>query len=178
VPEGVKTFSVAVRAVLYSTGFVLLWAWLAGGARRYDAGLGFELPSGSQSFGLVLAIPGALLVLACIGSFIFRGRGTPAPFDPPVLFVPTGPYRYVRNPMYIGAALVLGGYAFSQRSASVVLLTAGFLLIMHLFVILLEEPSLERRFGDSYVAYKRAVNRWLPRVPRESAPDAKLPGPS
>jgi protein-S-isoprenylcysteine O-methyltransferase Ste14 len=162
----VKSLFVAVRALLYSTGFVLLWAWLAREARRYDAGLGIELPSGSQALGLVLGVPGALVVLACIGSFIFRGRGTPAPFDPPVVFVPTGPYRYVRNPMYIGAALVLAGYGFSQRSASVVLLTAGFLLIMHLFVILLEEPSLERRFGDSYAAYKWAVNRWLPRLPR------------
>ena len=162
-----KTLFVALRALLYSTGFVLLWAWLARGALRYDAGLGIELPSGSQAFGLVLAIPGALLVLACVGSFIFRGRGTPAPFDPPVLFVPTGPYRYVRNPMYLGAAFVLAGYGLFEKSASVVLLAAGFLLVMHLFVILLEEPGLERRFGDSYVEYKRAVNRWLPRIPRQ-----------
>jgi protein-S-isoprenylcysteine O-methyltransferase Ste14 len=164
----VKTLFVAIRALLYSTGFVLLWAWLARGARRYDARLGIELPSGSEALGLVLAVPGGLIVLACVGSFIFRGRGTPAPFDPPVEFVPTGPYRYVRNPMYIGAALVLAGYGLSRRSASVLLLTAGFLLTMHLFVILLEESSLERRFGASYLAYKKAVNRWLPRVPRES----------
>jgi protein-S-isoprenylcysteine O-methyltransferase Ste14 len=162
----VKTLFVALRALLYSTGFVLLWAWLARGALRYDAGVGIELPSGWRAFGLVLAIPGALLVLACVGSFILRGRGTPAPFDPPVLFVPTGPYRYVRNPMYIGAAFVLAGYGLSQRSVSVLILSLVFLVVMHLFVILGEEAGLERRFGDSYVAYKRAVNRWLPRAPR------------
>ena len=159
-----KTFFVAVRAFLYAAGFVLLWGWLAGSVRRYDAGLGIGLPSGSQPLGIVLAVPGALLVLACLGSFILRGHGTPAPFDPPVVFVPTGPYRYVRNPMYVGAALVLAGYGLFQRSFSVMLLTAGFLLMMHLFVILLEEPGLERRFGSSYAAYKRAVNRWLPRI--------------
>ena len=161
-----KTLFVAVRAILYSTGFILLWGWLAMGARQYDAALGVGLPSGSQALGIVLVVAGSLLVLACIGSFILRGQGTPAPFDPPVVFVPTGPYRYVRNPMYIGAALVLAGYGLFQRSASVLLLAVGFLLTMHLFVLLLEEPGLERRFGDSYAAYKRAVNRWLPRAPR------------
>ena len=47
-------------------------------------------------------------------------------------------------------------------AASVLLLSAGFLLTMHLFVLLLEEAGLERRFGSSYIAYKQAVNRWLP----------------
>jgi protein-S-isoprenylcysteine O-methyltransferase Ste14 len=70
--------------------------------------------------------------------------------------------------MYIGGALVLAGYGLFQQSASVLLLSLGFLLIMHLFVLFLEEPGLEQRFGDSYAAYKRAVNRWLPRAPRES----------
>jgi protein-S-isoprenylcysteine O-methyltransferase Ste14 len=100
-------------------------------------------------------------------TFVVRGRGTPFPLDPPVVFVPTGPYRYVRNPMYIGGALVLAGYGLLQQSASVVLLSVLFLLGAHLLVLLLEEPGLERRFGDSYAAYKQAVNRWLPRVPRQ-----------
>jgi protein-S-isoprenylcysteine O-methyltransferase Ste14 len=163
----VRTLFVAVRAALYSTGFILFWGWLAVRAVRYEAILGVELPAVLKPVGIVAAVAGALLCLACILTFIVRGRGTPAPFDPPVVFVPTGSYRYVRNPMYIGAALVLAGYGLFQRSASVLLLSAGFLLIMHLFVILLEEPGLERRFGDSYVAYKRAVNRWLPRAPRQ-----------
>jgi protein-S-isoprenylcysteine O-methyltransferase Ste14 len=162
----VKRFFVAVRGVLYSTGFVLLWGWLAESARRYDAVLGVALPRSSQTLGIAFAVTGALIAAACIGTFIVRGRGTPAPFDPPVVFVPTGPYRYVRNPMYIGAALVLAGYGLFQQSASVVLLSVLFLLGAHLLVILLEEPGLERRFGSSYVAYKQAVNRWLPRAPR------------
>jgi protein-S-isoprenylcysteine O-methyltransferase Ste14 len=162
----VKNFLVAVRAVLYSTGFVLLWGWLAESTRRYDALLGVGLPGGSQALGIVLAVAGALIAVACIGTFIVRGRGTPAPFDPPVVFVPTGPYRYVRNPMYIGGALVLAGYGLFQRSVSILLLSLGFLLIMHLFVLFLEEPGLEQRFGSSYGVYKQAVNRWLPRVPR------------
>jgi protein-S-isoprenylcysteine O-methyltransferase Ste14 len=164
----VKNLFVAVRALLYSTGFVLLWGWLAVSALRYDAVLGVGLPAVLRPIGLVVGALGALLCLACIVTFIVRGRGTPFPLDPPVIFVPTGPYRYVRNPMYIGGALVLAGYGLFQQSASVLLLSLGFLLIMHLFVLFLEEPGLEQRFGSSYAAYKQAVNRWLPRSPRES----------
>jgi protein-S-isoprenylcysteine O-methyltransferase Ste14 len=162
----VKKVFIAVRALLYSTGFVLLWGWLAVSALQYDAALGFELPSALQPIGIVVAVAGALICLACIGTFVVRGRGTPFPLDPPVVFVPTGPYRYVRNPMYIGGALVLAGYGLFQRSASVLLLSAGFLLTMHLVVLFLEEPGLEQRFGASYIAYKQAVSRWLPRPPR------------
>ena len=165
-----KAFFLALRAALYSSGFILLWAWLAGAARRYDARLGIELPSALQPAGAVFAACGAVIVLACIATFVARGRGTPFPLDPPVVFVPTGPYRYVRNPMYIGAALVLAGYGLFERSASVVFLSLAFLVVMHLFVILGEEAGLERRFGESYAAYKRSVNRWLPRVPRPPAP--------
>jgi protein-S-isoprenylcysteine O-methyltransferase Ste14 len=163
----VKSLFVAVRALLYSTGFVLLWGWLAVSALRYDAVLGLELSAVLRPIGIAIGALGALLCLACIATFIVRGRGTPFPLDPPVVFVPTGPYRYVRNPMYIGGALVLAGYGLFQRSASVLLLSVGFLLLMHLFVLFLEEPGLEQRFGGSYVAYKEAVNRWLPRAPRE-----------
>jgi len=157
---------VAVRALFWSTGFVLLWGWLAVSALRYDAVLGVELPAVLQPIGIVVAALGALLCLACIATFVVRGRGTPFPLDPPVVFVPTGPYRYMRNPMYVGGALALAGYGLFQRSAAVLLLSVGFLLIMHLFVLFLEEPGLEQRFGDSYAGYKRAVNRWLPRLPR------------
>ena len=165
-----NSFFVAVRAVLWSTGFVLLWGWLAVSALRYDAVLGVELPAVLRPIGILAGGLGALLCLACIGTFVVRGRGTPFPLDPPVVFVPTGPYRYVRNPMYIGGALVLAGYGLFQRSAAVALLSLGFLLVMHLFVLFLEEPGLEQRFGASYVAYKLAVNRWLPRAPRERPP--------
>ena len=163
-----KRLFVAIRAVLYSTGFILLWAWLAGAVRVYDARFGSRLPPGWAPVGIVLAIPGLLLALACIATFVIRGDGTPAPFDPPVVFVPTGPYRYVRNPMYLGAALALAGYGLFVGSISVVLLSFAFLVVMHLFVILLEERGLEERFGESYRAYKRAVNRWVPRFPGPS----------
>jgi protein-S-isoprenylcysteine O-methyltransferase Ste14 len=162
-----RTLFVALRGVLYATGFILLWGWIAfGAARRYDERLGIGLPAWGRPIGVLLMVPGGLLALVCLATFIVRGQGTPAPFDPPVVFVPTGPYRYVRNPMYIGAGFFLAGLALFQRSASILIFSAALLFAAHLFVLFFEEPDLERRFGESYTAYKRATNRWLPRLRR------------
>jgi protein-S-isoprenylcysteine O-methyltransferase Ste14 len=159
-----RTLFVALRGVLYATGFILFWGWLAFGAsRRYDDRLGLELPAWATPIGILLMVPGGLVALACIATFIVRGQGTPAPFDPPVVFVPTGPYRYVRNPMYVGAGIFLAGLALFQRSVSILAFSAVLLFAAHFFVLFVEEPSLERRFGQTYLAYKRATNRWLPR---------------
>jgi protein-S-isoprenylcysteine O-methyltransferase Ste14 len=164
-----KTLFVAIRAILWASGFILLWGWLAMSARRYDARLEIELPPAARIPGVVLMIPGALLAFACIASFIVRGRGTPAPFDPPRVFVATGPYRYVRNPMYVGAAVFLLGLGLFERSPSILILSAISLAGAHLFVLVYEEPALEDRFGASYLAYKRDVRRWIPRRPRSSS---------
>ena len=100
-----KTLFVALRAIFYAACFVLFWGWLARGARRYDERLALAAAAWWEPVGVALMVPGALIVLACVGTFVVRGQGTPAPFDPPTAFVPSGLYRYVRNPMYIGAAL-------------------------------------------------------------------------
>jgi protein-S-isoprenylcysteine O-methyltransferase Ste14 len=81
------------------------------------------------------------------------------------VFVAMGPYRYVRNPMYVGAILALLGGGLIVRSVSVLLLAVVFWTLAHLLVLLNEEPSLERRFGESYLRYKQRVHRWLPSVP-------------
>ena len=154
-----------IRTVVYMTGFVVLWGWLALGVRRYDPAFGFEIPDWAPLLGLALMAVGGAVALTCGFFFATHGRGTPAPFDPPREFVAVGPYRYVRNPMYIGAFLVLGGFGLVERSPSVLLLAAAAVVLAHLFVVLVEEPGLESRFGDSFRAYKRSVRRWLPRLP-------------
>jgi protein-S-isoprenylcysteine O-methyltransferase Ste14 len=164
-----RTFFAAIRTVFYAVCFVLFWGWLASGVRGYDARLEIAVAPAWKPVGMLVMLVGAVIVLACLASFVLRGRGTPAPFDPPVAFVPSGPYRYVRNPMYIGAALVLAGYGLWERSAAVALFSLAFLAIFHVFVVLVEEPGLERRFGESYLAYKRMVCRWLPRRPPASS---------
>jgi protein-S-isoprenylcysteine O-methyltransferase Ste14 len=155
-----------VRALAYMTGFLLLWGWLALSARKFDSGIGISLPRPVRPLGMALMIAGAALVLTCVGFFVLRGRGTPAPFDPPREFVAVGPYEYVRNPMYIGGLNLLAGFGLWQQSASILLFALLAALIVHLFVVLLEEPDLGRRFGGSYIRYKARVNRWLPRRPR------------
>jgi protein-S-isoprenylcysteine O-methyltransferase Ste14 len=160
---------VVLRAALYSSGFVLLWAWLAFMVQPLDAGLRFTLPVWARPLGWTLAVAGALLCLWCISTFATRGRGTPAPFDPPREFVAVGPYRYVRNPMYIGGFGVLFGAGLALQSPSISGLAVVFLLLVHFLVLLYEEPVLTSRFGDSYRYYKASVHRWIPRFSQKTA---------
>ncbi len=157
---------VLMRAVTYATlfiGFLLVFfpgrvlEW--SGVRR-PAILGL-----TQVLGLAVVVVGGALALWCILTFVFVGKGTPAPFDPPRRLVVRGPYRFVRNPMYMGAALALAGAALFYGSWPLLAYTAAFLLITHLFVLLYEEPTLRRTFGGEYDAYCRRVERWLPTLP-------------
>lgn len=150
-----------LRSAIYSAGFVWLWTWLAMIARTYDDRLPVALPLWLRPVGFVLAAAGAMLAATCIATFAIRGRGTPAPFDPPREFVASGPYRYVRNPMYLGAAAVILGAGLVVQSPSIVLLAFAFLAITHLFVVIHEEPALAREFGASYEQYRSSVHRWL-----------------
>jgi len=160
----VKAFTI-FRGALYSAGFVWLWAWLAVSARRLDATIPLTLPSCLRPIGFVLAAAGALLAGACIATFVTRGRGTPAPFDPPRDFVASGPYRWVRNPMYVGAAGVILGAGLVLSSPAVAGLAFVFVLLMYLFVVLHEEPALTDRFGAPYEEYRSSVHRWMIRKP-------------
>ena len=160
---------VALRAALYSAGFVLLWFWLARAVQPYDAQLPLALPAWARPLGWGLALVGSLLALWCIATFAGPGRGTPAPFDPPREFVAAGPYRYVRNPMYVGGFGVLFGSGLGLGSPSIAGLAVVFLLLVHLLVVLYEEPVLTSRFGEPYRRYRSAVNRWLPRLSRSAA---------
>lgn len=153
---------IAVRALIYASGFVGLWWWGALEVRALDARLGLVLPRWLVPVGILLTVAGALLGLSCLFVFVHFGRGTAAPFDPPRAFVAIGPYRFVRNPMYIGGILVILGAGFILLSVSIALWAVVFFVVMHLFVIFYEEPSLDRRFGASYRDYKRRVRRWLP----------------
>jgi protein-S-isoprenylcysteine O-methyltransferase Ste14 len=164
----VKAFTI-FRGALYSAGFVWLWTWLALSARRLDADIPMTLPIWLRPIGYGLAAAGALLAGACIATFVTRGRGTPAPFDPPREFVASGPYRYVRNPMYVGAATVILGAGLILSSPAIVALAVVFVLTMHLFVVLHVEPALANRFGDAYDRYRSSVHRWIIWKPEASA---------
>jgi len=106
---------------------------------------------------------GACIYLLCAWEFAVRGLGTPAPIAPTKFLVVSGLHRYVRNPMYMGVALVILGEAILFRSLHLVEYAVTMLLIAHCFVILYEEPTLRRQFGESYERYRRSVPRWIPR---------------
>src|SRR5437879_9548247 len=105
---------------------------------------------------------GGLLALTCAAVFIARGRGTPAPFDPPEEFVAAGPYKYVRNPMYIGALVLLIGFGLYLHSISILLLSLVVFLLVDLFLVYFGEPHLGRKFAATYEAYCTAARRWVP----------------
>ncbi len=161
-----QTVWIGARALVFMSGFVSVWMWIALSLRKLDAGLGGALPGWVEAPGMGCMIAGAVLALVCAGTFVVRGRGTPAPFDAPRRFVAGGPYRIVRNPMYVGGFLVLAGFGLYLRSPSILLLAAGWLLPAHLFVVWYEEPVLQERFQQAYQEYCRRVPRWIPRILR------------
>jgi protein-S-isoprenylcysteine O-methyltransferase Ste14 len=158
----VSVFVVA-RAIVYMTGFVLAWGWLALRLRAVEPGL--ALPAGTRLVGALLMLLGGALVLASAAWFVVVGRGTPAPFDAPRSLVPGGPYRWVRNPMYLGALILLVGFGLWHSSLPMVLLAFPAFGVAHLFVVLYEEPTLRRRFARPYGEYLALVNRWVPKPP-------------
>ncbi len=117
-------------------------------------------------YAIVFIIIGLALYLWCVSLFAIVGRGTPGPWDAPRRFVAVGPYRWVRNPIYISALLVIIGEAWLFLSLSLLLYALVTAIIVHLFVIGYEEPALRRNFGEPYVEYLSTVPRWIPRPPR------------
>jgi len=116
---------------------------------------------------------GAALYLWCVWNFASVGRGTPGLWDAPRSVVAAGPYRWVRNPIYIAALLVVLGEAWLFMSLPVLVYAGAMAVFFHLFVTGYEERKLSRRFGDSYLEYRRRVPRWIPRPPRHAqTPDA------
>jgi len=163
---------VLIRAIVYAScfiGFVLIYVpanLLSRTGLVRPATIGLQ-----EAIGIVTGTAGAILAVWCILTFVVVGKGTPAPFDPPRRLVVRGPYRYVRNPMYIGATLALAGAALFFSSLTILLYAIFVVVATHLFVIWYEEPALRRTFGADYEAYCKRVSRWWPHVKRQAAPD-------
>jgi protein-S-isoprenylcysteine O-methyltransferase Ste14 len=121
-------------------------------------------PTAWEAIAVIAA--GTALYVWCVWLFAVVGRGTPGPWDAPRRFVAGGPYRWVRNPIYIGALLVVLGEAWLFLSPPL-LVYAGIMAVMfHIFVVSYEERTLRRRFGETYLHYLQTVHRWIPRRPR------------
>ena len=120
----------------------------------------------TEILGMGIALAGAALYASCLHAFVTVGQGTPAPIAAPRELVAVGAYRYVRNPMYVAVLAVVGGEAALFRSSWLEVYAGILFVAFHLFVTQYEEPSLRRRFGESYEAYGARVPRWMPRVLR------------
>jgi protein-S-isoprenylcysteine O-methyltransferase Ste14 len=167
VPEprrpGAARVALAVLALPFVAVVVVPTAILiAGGASGWDLDGGAAVIASVIGAG-ALAL-GLGLFAATVRMFASLGRGTLAPWDPPRRLVVAGPYRRLRHPMITGVTLALAGLALLTRSTGIAIELAVFVAVNALYLPLVEEPALVRRFGDEYVRYMERVPRWLPRL--------------
>jgi protein-S-isoprenylcysteine O-methyltransferase Ste14 len=112
---------------------------------------------------------GAALYFWCAWNFTVRGGGTPNPADPPRRLVAQGPYRLVRNPMYVACTVIIAGECVFTGAPWLLRYLAGTLLVVEGLVRLWEEPQMRRRYGEDYARYCAEVGRWFPRLRRLGA---------
>ncbi|HUN81515.1 MAG TPA: isoprenylcysteine carboxylmethyltransferase family protein [Phycisphaerae bacterium] len=115
--------------------------------------------------GMSVFAAGLISYAACSAWLIFFGRGPHVEFDPPKVFVATGPYRWVRNPVVITLIVTAAGEAIYLWSIGIGAFVALGCIFAQYQVTKIEEPLLRKRFGETYDAYCRSVNRWIPKPP-------------
>jgi protein-S-isoprenylcysteine O-methyltransferase Ste14 len=129
--------------------------------------LQFALPIRAHAGWLTRAIAGVVLVGSAFGLVVWAGRGfrrigrTPEPWIPSSSLILEGPYRFSRNPMYVGMTCAQVGIGAALDNGWVVLLAAPALLVVHLVAVRPEERYLEETFGEGYAALKKRVRRYL-----------------
>lgn len=153
-----------MSAFRHATAVVLLPGTVTGlvpGALawKYDVHLGWWSVIG----GIVLAA-GLAAWGWTFATFVARGRGTIAPWDPTRKLVVAGPYQYVRNPMITAILVMLAGEAILLGSGPIAIWAAIFLAMNVVYFPLSEEPGLRARFGAEYDEYRKNVPRWIPRA--------------
>lgn len=159
-----KHLNIWVSALTYMTILVTLVSILIFIIISVKPAFPFSVPLAFRPVGMFLIFVGGLLAIWSYNLFVKIGKGTPAFYNPPKKFVITGPYKYVRNPMYIAGLSIILGLSFILQNSNLLVATFGFWLILHLFVLVFEEPQLERRFGKDYIEYKKRVPRWMPKI--------------
>lgn len=118
-----------------------------------------------QIVGFLIIAWGIFMIVWVSTAFVRKGHGTPVPIDPPTRLIAQGLYRYVRNPMYVGAVLTVLGEAIYFRSGWLLLYAVVLWATLHTALIVFEEPQLRQRFDVEYEQYLKAVPRWIPRFP-------------
>ena len=121
--------------------------------------------------GLLIMIAGIFIYLLTTFSFLLKGKGTPAIWftkaisfiigEEPVKMVSSGLYKYSRNPMYIGVMTIVTGQGLYFQYSVVLWYALSLFIIFNFVVIVIEDPHLEKKFGDEYRNYKRRTRRWI-----------------
>jgi protein-S-isoprenylcysteine O-methyltransferase Ste14 len=110
--------------------------------------------------GVILVVIGLAVAFSALG--IFRKRSTTTiPFETPTSLVTSGPYRFTRNPMYVGLTLVYLGVAGTRADIWPVIVLPVMLAYVNFIVLPVEERHLQNAFGDAYADYGARVRRWL-----------------
>lgn len=128
-------------------------------------------PRSDLGFFSYLALPfwvfGLVILLWCFWDFLVKGRGTPAPVDPPKHLVVNGLYRFLRNPMYVGVLMLIFGHFLWLGFLSLLIYAGVVFTAFSTFVLFYEEPHLRKTFGAAYEEYCKQVPRWIPRIRME-----------
>ena len=111
--------------------------------------------------GVVLLLCGIAGLLWCVRDFYVAGKGSVAPWAPPVHLVVVGLFRYSRNPIYISVTLIILGWAVSFGVRGLFIYAVAMAIGFHLRVVYGEEPWLARTHGDQWDEYVRRVPRWI-----------------
>ena len=114
----------------------------------------------AQFAGLLVALAGLAVMLACIFRFATEGQGTLSPADPTKKLVTGGLYQFCRNPMYVGVMGILIGEALFFSSPALRIYALLVFGAFNLFILFHEEPRLKRDFGEAYSNYCKRVGRW------------------
>ena len=120
-------------------------------------------PPTNLSISVPLLAIGATICLSTVYSF-GRARGSPVPLNPPKKLVTTGLYSQIRNPMLLGWFIMLLGLGILLNSISLIFVfTPIFIVVNILYVIIIEEKEMEKKFGEQYLEYKKSVPLFIPR---------------
>jgi protein-S-isoprenylcysteine O-methyltransferase Ste14 len=133
---------------------------------RWEFGPPWPASAPLAVIGVLMMVAGAALLMNAFIRFAWEGRGTPAPVAPTEELVITGPYRWVRNPMYLAVLAVIIGQALLLRQVTLLIYAAVVATAFVTFVTLYEERVLDERYGEAYRRYRAAVPGWIPRPPR------------
>jgi len=121
---------------------------------------GGDLPVGVQWLGAAVIFAGVALMISFERAF--RSVGTDAnPYRTSTSLATSGPYRFSRNPAYLGMAITYVGIAVAADAPWTLVMLVPATLVIQYGVILREEPYLERLFGEEYLSYKRTTRRWI-----------------